>query len=53
LNLARDWPLILIFLGILSIATLFKPDKKKHIIADLEKGKITPNEAEEKLKEIK
>jgi hypothetical protein len=50
LSLARDWPLILIVLGVVNILNLFKKKKKASIINDLEKGKITVEEAEEKLK---
>jgi hypothetical protein len=50
LVLTRDWPLLLIFFGILKMYGLFKLNKKEIIIQDLEKGKITPQEAEEKLK---
>ncbi|KPJ73854.1 hypothetical protein AMJ52_02885 [candidate division TA06 bacterium DG_78] len=50
LVLTRDWPLLLIFFGILNMYGLFRRNKKEAIIQDLEKGKITPQEAEEKLK---
>jgi hypothetical protein len=53
LILSRDWPVLLIFFGILSIYGLFRENKKEVIIQDLEKGKITPQEAEEKLKKTR
>lgn len=53
LILARDWPLILIFFGILNIYSLLIGNKRKNIIRDLEKGKITSQEAEERLKKIR
>jgi len=52
LVLGRDWPLILIFFGILILLRIFKGSKRKSIIRDLEKGRITPSEAEEQLKKL-
>ena len=50
LNLSRDWPLILIVLGILGIISALRRGRKARVIRDLEKGNITVEEAEEKLK---
>lgn len=50
LSTARDWPVILIFIGIVSLMSTRKARKKRRIISDLESGKITVQEAEEKLK---
>ncbi|UCG92041.1 MAG: hypothetical protein JSV97_13460 [candidate division WOR-3 bacterium] len=52
LVLSRDWPLILIFLGIVNLLHLTKRDKRKKIIRDLESGKINTQQAEKRLKEI-
>jgi len=53
LTISRDWPLIIVFFGILNIFTLVKGNKRKKIIDDLERGKINAQEAETKLKKIK
>lgn len=51
LSLSRDWPIILIFLGVINI--LLSPKySRKQIIQDLEKGKITPDEALKKLEKL-
>jgi hypothetical protein len=50
LNLGRDWPLILIVIGLLGIISALRRGRKSRIIRDLEKGKISVGEAEEKLK---
>ncbi|HEC78775.1 MAG TPA: hypothetical protein ENI34_06495 [candidate division WOR-3 bacterium] len=50
INLARDWPVILIIVGLGSIFHVSSKNKKKKIIEALEKGKITVEEAEERLK---
>jgi len=50
LNLGRDWPLILIVIGILGIFSAIRGRCKTRIIRDLEKGRISVEEAEEKLK---
>ncbi|MBN2621150.1 hypothetical protein JXB22_08680 [candidate division WOR-3 bacterium] len=50
LNLSRDWPLILIIIGLLGIISALRRGRKSRIIRDLEKGKISVGEAEEKLK---
>lgn len=51
LLLSRDWPIILIFLGVINI--LLSPKySRKQIIQDLEKGKITPDEALKKLEKL-
>ncbi|MCK4543949.1 hypothetical protein KAU43_00280 [candidate division WOR-3 bacterium] len=59
-NFSRDWPLILIAIGIAEIIDIIsrrtrkvktsKPSVKR-ILDDLEKGNINIDEAEEKLKE--
>ena len=48
--LARDWPLIFVFFGIVNLYSLMRRNKRKNIIKDLDSGKITVQEAEEKLK---
>jgi len=50
LNWTRDWSLILIFFGIIILFNLIRRSKKANIIRDLERGKITVQEAEERLK---
>ncbi|MEO0136113.1 MAG: hypothetical protein ABIL39_10150 [candidate division WOR-3 bacterium] len=50
-SLARDWPLILIFLGLINLFLLPKYSKEK-IIEDLENGKITPEEALRRLERL-
>ncbi|OPX18226.1 hypothetical protein BXT86_02280 [candidate division WOR-3 bacterium 4484_100] len=52
LSLGRDWPLILIFLGAISLFTTLKKGKKYKIISELEKGRISAQEAEEKLRNL-
>lgn len=52
LNTARDWPVILILIGIMSLMSIHKAGRKRKIINDLESGNITVQEAEEKLKHI-
>ena len=49
LSLSRDWPVILIILGAFNIYGIFRKRKKQDIIKDLENGRITVAEAEEKL----
>ncbi len=51
LSWARDWPLILIFLGLMKIL-IFPRYSKKKVIEDLEKGKITPAEALRRLEKL-
>ncbi|MGQ9464749.1 MAG: SHOCT-like domain-containing protein [bacterium] len=51
LCVSRDWPIILIFLGVNNILFSSKYSRKK-IIEDLEKGKITPDEALKKLEKL-
>ncbi len=51
LSLSRDWPIILIFFGFMNILVFPKYSRKK-IIEDLEKGKITPDEALQKLEKL-
>ncbi len=48
---SRDWPLILIFLGLMNIMVFPRYSKKK-VIEDLEKGKITPDEALRRLERL-
>jgi len=50
-SLSRDWPVILIFFGLINILIFPKYSKKK-IIEDLEKGKITPDEALKRLEKL-
>jgi len=52
LMLTRDWPLILVFLGIVNLFNLSKRNRRKKIIRDLESGKINAQKAEEKLKKV-
>jgi len=52
LMLTRDWPLILVFLGIVNLFNLSKRNRRKKIIRDLESGKINAQTAEEKLKKV-
>ncbi len=58
-NFSRDWPLILIAIGIAEIIDIISGRKRKiktskpsvkRILDDLEKGNINIDEAEEKLK---
>jgi hypothetical protein len=49
-SLARDWPIILIVLGLLSLLGIFRKSRKSRILNDLEHGKITVEQAEDKLK---
>lgn len=51
LSLTRDWPLILIFFGIINLLIFPKYSKKK-VIEDLERGKITPEEALKRLERL-
>lgn len=55
LNFKRDWPVILIFIGLdLLFSTFLKKKKKSNkvkILEDFDRGKITFEEAEKKLKE--
>lgn len=51
LSWSRDWPIILIFFGIINIL-IFPKYSKKRVIEDLEKGKITPEEALKRLKSL-
>ncbi|MCK4755737.1 hypothetical protein KAS56_02255 [candidate division WOR-3 bacterium] len=50
LVLSRDWPLILILIGLINIIKLIKVNKRHTIVNNLENGKISVQEAEEKLK---
>ncbi|MCX7994372.1 MAG: hypothetical protein N3A65_01175 [candidate division WOR-3 bacterium] len=47
----RDWPVILIFFGFLNLILLPRYSRKK-IIEDLEKGRITPEEALKRLERL-
>ncbi|MEO0123754.1 MAG: hypothetical protein ABIL69_07100 [candidate division WOR-3 bacterium] len=51
LLLTRDWPIILIFFGAVNLFVFPKYSKKK-VIEDLEKGKITPEEALKRLEKL-
>jgi len=53
LSLSRDWPVILIILGIFNLCGIFRKSRKQKIIEDLEDGKITVEEAEEKIRNVK
>ena len=57
LNFKRDWPLILIFIGLDLLVSVFMKSRKKSrktkILEDFDRGKITFEEAEQKLKEEK
>lgn len=50
LDLSRDWPLILVIVGLLGIVSAVRKNRKGKIIQDLEKGKISVEEAEDELK---
>jgi hypothetical protein len=50
LVLSRDWPLILILIGLINIIKIIKVNKRHTIVNNLENGKISVQEAEEKLK---
>jgi len=50
LVLSRDWPLILILIGLINIIKLIKVNKRHTIVNNLENGKISVQEAEKKLK---
>ena len=52
LSFTRDWPLILVFLGMYNLGKAIKKGRKGRIIADLASGKISACEAEEKLKKV-
>lgn len=49
-DMGRDWPVILIVIGLVSLLNTQKKARSKKIINDLEKGKITVEEAEGKLR---
>uniref|UniRef100_A0A7V0Z4V9 YvlB/LiaX N-terminal domain-containing protein n=1 Tax=candidate division WOR-3 bacterium TaxID=2052148 RepID=A0A7V0Z4V9_UNCW3 len=51
LLLTRDWPIILIFFGVINLFVFPKYSKKK-VIENLEKGKITPEEALKRLERL-
>ncbi len=50
INLGRDWPVILIVFGLLMLLGIRKKSRKNRILYDLEHGKISVEEAEDKLK---
>jgi hypothetical protein len=50
LQLERDWPLLIIIIGIFILLSIFSRSKKYKIIRDLEKGNISAEEAEKRLK---
>ena len=45
--------MILIILGIFNLCGIFRKSRKQKIIEDLEDGKITVEEAEEKIRNVK
>jgi hypothetical protein len=49
--LHRDWPLLITIAGIFVLLAPAK-NKRKKIIAELERGKITASEAAEKLEKL-
>ncbi len=49
-DMGRDWPVILIVIGLVSLLNTQKKARRKKIINDLEKGKISVEEAEGKLR---
>jgi len=47
----RDWPLILVFFGLLPLFLYFtRKHRHRNVIRDLEQGRITAAQAEEQLK---
>lgn len=51
LSWRRDWPLILVFFGILPIFLFMtRKQRRRNVIRDLEKGRISASEAEDLLK---
>ena len=48
--LTRDWPVILIVLGVSILLSIYKKRKKTRVLNDLEHGKISLEEAEDRLK---
>ena len=53
IQLSRDWPLLLVLIGIFNLIATNRPNRKKLIIHNLEKGKITIDEAEQQLRQHK
>jgi hypothetical protein len=53
IDLARDWPVMVIVAGLVNLCVVFKKGRKKTVIDDLEKGNITVEEAEKKLRTIR
>jgi len=49
-SLERDWPLILVVVGLLNLLGMLRKTRKSRILNDLEKGKISVEQAEDKLK---
>ncbi len=49
IQLSRDWPLILILIGIANILNASRRNKRRAIISKLESGKINVDEAEKEL----
>lgn len=49
----RDWPLLLILIGLCAIFSIYKKSKRDRIVRNLEKGKINVEEAEEQLKKTR
>jgi len=51
LSWQRDWPLILVFFGLLPLFLfLTRKQHRRNVIRDLEKGRISATQAEELLK---
>ncbi len=53
INFSRDWPVLLILLGLWIILKRFKKRKPKihRVLNEIEKGRISVNEAVKKIKE--
>lgn len=49
-SLARDWPVILVVIGLLNLFSICEKSRKTRILNNLERGKISVEEAEDKLK---
>ena len=49
LQFSRDWPLIIVLIGIFVVIFSSKRNKRRLIIKKLEKGKISAAEAEQQL----